>query len=119
MNTTPNIPKSKISTKTTDKLFSFEQCLTQLKSDKIVTSIGSDQNLKTLNLEDQFSYYQNMGDYLRETKCFDAALKCFIESLDILVGHVEQTASNRNVYEVAELHLQHLPDNVVLQDFSH
>ena len=119
MKTTPRISKEQISTKITDRLFSFDQCLAQLESDEIVKSTSSDQRLQKLNTEDRFAYYRSMGDHLRYTKCFDAAIEFYLKSIDDLVGHVKQTAQNANVYKLAILRLDDLPKNETPQVLSH
>ena len=119
MKTTPKISKKQISTKITGRLFSFDQCLAQLESDEIVTSINSEQELQKLNDEDRFAYYRNMGDHLRNTNCFDAAIEFYLKSLDNLVGHVKQTAQNVNIYKLAMLRLDDLPKNKKLQILPH
>ena len=112
---TPRISKEQISTKITDRLFSFDQCLAQLESDAIATSLSVDQGLKKLNDEDRFAYYHDMGDHLRDTNCFDAAIEFYLKSLDSLVGHVKQTAQNANLYKLAILRLNDLSKSGKLQ----
>ena len=119
MKTTPRISKKHISTKITGRLFSFDQCLAQLESDEIVTSISSDQELQKLNGEDRFAYYCNMGDHLRNTNCFDAAIEFYLKSLDNLVGYVKQTSQNASIYKLAMLRLDDLPKNKNLQILPH
>ena len=119
MKTTPGISKEQISTKITDRLFSFDQCLVQLESDEIVKSISSDQGLEKPNDEDRFSYYRNMGDHLRDTNCFDAAIEFYLKSLDILISHVKQTALTANIYKLAILRLNDLSKSEKLQVLSH
>ena len=115
MKTTPRISKEQISTKITDRLFSFDQCLAQLESDEIVKSIRSDQGLEKLNHEDRFAYYRKIGDHLRDTNCPDAAIEFYLKSLDNLVGHVKQTAQNANIHKLAILRLDDLSKNEKLQ----
>ena len=119
MKTTPKISKEQISTKITDRLFSFDQCLAQLESDGIVTSLSSDRGLQKLENEDRFAYYSHMGDHLRDRKCFDAAIEFYLKSLDSLVGHVKQTAQNANIYKLAILRLNDLPINETFQKLRH
>ena len=119
MKTTPGISKEQISTKITDRLFSFDQCLAQLESDEIIRSISSNQGRQKLNDEDMFAYYQNMGDHLRDTNCFDAAIEFYLKSLDNLVGHVKQTAQNADIYKLAMLRLNDLSKHKKLQVLRH
>ena len=114
---TSRISNEQISTKITDRLFSFDQCLAQLESDAIATPLSSDQRLKKLNDEDRFAYYHDMGDHLRDRNCFDAAIEFYLKSLDRLVGHVKQTAQNANLYKLAILRLNDLSKSGKLQVF--
>ena len=117
--TTPKISKEQIFTKITDRLFSFDQCWAQFESDKIVVSISSHQGLEKVSDENRFAYYRNVGDHLRHTNCFDAAIEFYLKSLDNLVGHVKQTVLSANIYKLAILRLNDLSKNEKLKVRRH
>ena len=119
MKTIPRISNKQISTEITDRLFSFDQCLAQLESDDNVKSISSDQGLQKLSDEDRFAYYRKMGDHLRDTNCFDAAIEFYLKSLDNILGHVKQTAQNTNIHKLAILRLNDLSKNKKLKVLRH
>ena len=119
MKTTTRNLKQQISTKITDRLFSFEKCFELLESDEMVKLIISDQRLEPLNDEDRFAYYRNMGGLLRDADCFDTAIEFYLKALDNLVGHVKQTEENGKIHKLAIFRLNDLSKNKTLQVFRH
>ena len=115
MKTAAGISHELISTKITDRLLDFDQCLAHLESDEIVTLISIDQGLEKLNDQDRFTYYRAMGEFLRHSNCYDAAIEFYLKSLDNLPLHMKQTAHNANIYELVVLRLNDLSKSEKLQ----